>query len=126
MHVVRGGHVHRINVVRLFFQELAPILVDFDIRISLFEFDGAVEVHFRDRHQLQFAELGQLMDVGPGLASSSKTGVTQNAVWRLGHQPARDERRGNRGRSETLEERTAGEKGRHLDFVLSGHNLRKP
>ena len=109
MHVVGRGDVHRIETPVFLIQQLAPVLIDPDLGKLLLEFHRAAQIHVRHGDQFELLEPCQLVDVLRGHAAGAKAGVTEQAVARASHQVLRYKRRGQRGHTESLEERTTVE-----------------
>lgn len=104
VHVVGQRNIHGIDVFALFIEELAPILIDFDVRKALLELFGAIEIDFRNGDEFEVIEFGELVDVRASLARATKAGVAEDAVGRLRPEAGSDEGGGERGGTESFQE----------------------
>ena len=53
VHVIRRRDIHRINVLRLFVQQFAPVLIDRHVGKFLLKLGRAVQVHLGNCNQLE-------------------------------------------------------------------------
>jgi len=80
MHVIGCRDINRINIFSFGIQQLPPVLINLNVREPSLQFIGALQVHFRHRHKLQFFEFCQFVDVRPCLPCGPKTSMAHHAV----------------------------------------------
>ncbi len=111
VHVVGRGDVDGVEVF-LFVEEFAPVLVNLEVGIFLFQALGAGEVHVGDGDEFHVGLAGDGAEVRAGHATGAEAGVEQRAAGRGGDEVADEEGGGDAGDAELLEKgAAAGTKG---------------
>lgn len=79
MHVVGGGYIHGVDVLRFLFEQLTPVLIDPFLGEFLPRIRRAVEVHIADGDDLDAGAFGNLGKILPCHSASPEAGVAQDA-----------------------------------------------
>ena len=112
MHVIRHGDIHRINLVSLLSQQLAPIRVTPRAGHGLLRLREMIGVHIAKRHDLQARMLQESVQVIPSHPAHADAGMIEFAIGRRTAQSGRQyERRRHTGQRRRLQKLTTRESG---------------
>jgi hypothetical protein len=110
--VIGRRDVDRVEIVGLLPEEVAPVLVDPDVREQLLQRLDTGQVDVGDRHQVEGRVTRERADVRQRHAGGPEAGVTDLASG-LGLEDGARQRRGRGADREALQERTTADNGRH-------------
>ena len=109
VHMVGRGDVAGVEVVGLFFEELAPVLVNAHLGKAGLHVGDTTQIDIGDGDELHEGIAGDRLDVGPRHAGGTEADVAENLARLGGEKAARDERKGQAGGADGFEEAAAGE-----------------
>ena len=83
VHVVWDGHIDRIDLVALFFQELSPVLVAACLGKLLGRFGHSRRIDIADSYDLNVRVRAKALEIAPSHSVCSDTGMVQLAIGRF-------------------------------------------